>query len=1078
LGLQPFYGLETFPLSEKLTAQVNLSTGNLVVHSKDVALNAPGLSVNLDRFYNSLSTGQGSVGAKTVLGTGRDVGLQFPTAGTATFYGPSGFTATFTRNADGNTFTAPPGVNADLIQGGTQPNGLQLTYRKTGEKLEFNYFGYMMADLDRNGTGLTFAYNGDPSYSLASVADAAGRVTTFNNPGGVTSTVTDPAGRVTTYTHDGAGNLTQSTSGAGAVTTYTYDATNNLTAVQAPGGNWTAFGYDGAGRVTSVSRYTTTGQNGGDAAVTGFGYTPNPDGSGQATETNPLGKNTMFALDTLGRVTAVTDPLGHTRAQTYTANSDVQKAVDAMGTANTPANETTYTYDTNNNLTAVKAPTGASATAAYTNNPSTNGSPTCTSNNSGSLYQAHCTSDPQQNQQRYSYDGNGNLFYAEDWTGGGAGGGPTYFREMPGWFASHCGGKIGQLCTLRNANGVDTNYSYNANGDLARVVPPGPLTPVTYGYDSLSRVTSVTDGKGQTTTYTYDAADHVLSVQYAGGAQLTSTYDRDGQALTQTDTTGANSAYTYDTLGRQTSSTVPGAASNVITTGYDKAGNVTAYTDKAGTVGYTYDGANELVGLAEPGGDCTSTPGTKCTRFAYNNNGALNSTIYPGGVTQQTTVDPSGRPTRITATGPGAGGPGTGAVLSDLGYTYTAAGGSGPSADRSVVQSRSTGVDAGGVTPNGASTSYAYDSYGRVTNVSETLPGGAVNAAWGYAYDRAGNRTARRVVVPGGQAFDTGYGNNAANQLTSRTGDVGSWTYDANGNQTNAPGAATIPGASGTPTNTNTLNPRDQITQTTSTTTPVPFSYAGAGNNNRLTAGATAYQTGVLGQSSQTTGSTTQAFTRTPGGALISMRTGTTSLYYLTDNQGSVIGLVNDQGQKVAGYAYNPYGETRTITGTPTGDLTQANTNPYRYTSGYLDTTSNLYKLGYRYYDPTQGRFTQQDPSGQEPNHYLYAGGDPINGTDPTGLYCIFGTHGGPGGSCRGAGVTDSSGFKATVGAVTGALGGCARGTEYGALVIGLDETGVSEVAGCVVGGSIGGFSGGAGGGVGVDDTSFGNLFS
>ncbi|MFJ2058179.1 RHS repeat-associated core domain-containing protein [Streptomyces sp. NPDC087908] len=37
-------------------------------------------------------------------------------------------------------------------------------------------------------------------------------------------------------------------------------------------------------------------------------------------------------------------------------------------------------------------------------------------------------------------------------------------------------------------------------------------------------------------------------------------------------------------------------------------------------------------------------------------------------------------------------------------------------------------------------------------------------------------------------------------------------------------------------------------------------------------------------------------------------------------------------------------------------------------------------------YDPHLGRFTQPDPSGQETNPYLYATGDPINHTDPTGL--------------------------------------------------------------------------------------------
>jgi len=42
--------------------------------------------------------------------------------------------------------------------------------------------------------------------------------------------------------------------------------------------------------------------------------------------------------------------------------------------------------------------------------------------------------------------------------------------------------------------------------------------------------------------------------------------------------------------------------------------------------------------------------------------------------------------------------------------------------------------------------------------------------------------------------------------------------------------------------------------------------------------------------------------------------------------------------------------------------------------------------MGVRYYDPHLGRFTQPDPSGQEANPYLYAGGDPVNHTDPTGL--------------------------------------------------------------------------------------------
>ncbi|MGW1958555.1 RHS repeat-associated core domain-containing protein [Streptomyces sp. NPDC001920] len=45
--------------------------------------------------------------------------------------------------------------------------------------------------------------------------------------------------------------------------------------------------------------------------------------------------------------------------------------------------------------------------------------------------------------------------------------------------------------------------------------------------------------------------------------------------------------------------------------------------------------------------------------------------------------------------------------------------------------------------------------------------------------------------------------------------------------------------------------------------------------------------------------------------------------------------------------------------------------------------------MGHRYYDPTLGRFTQPDPSGQETNPCLYAGGDLINNSDPTGLFSL-----------------------------------------------------------------------------------------
>ncbi|MEJ1200443.1 RHS repeat-associated core domain-containing protein [Streptomyces sp. CCNWLW238] len=56
-----------------------------------------------------------------------------------------------------------------------------------------------------------------------------------------------------------------------------------------------------------------------------------------------------------------------------------------------------------------------------------------------------------------------------------------------------------------------------------------------------------------------------------------------------------------------------------------------------------------------------------------------------------------------------------------------------------------------------------------------------------------------------------------------------------------------------------------------------------------------------------------------------------------------------------------------TATGLPRTTPAEAVPQPYRYTGAYADPTG-LYKMGHRYYDPTLGRFTQPDPSGQETN--------------------------------------------------------------------------------------------------------------
>jgi RHS repeat-associated protein len=147
-------------------------------------------------------------------------------------------------------------------------------------------------------------------------------------------------------------------------------------------------------------------------------------------------------------------------------------------------------------------------------------------------------------------------------------------------------------------------------------------------------------------------------------------------------------------------------------------------------------------------------------------------------------------------------------------------------------------------------------------------------------------------------------------------------------------------------------------------------------NKERLTADGAGYQNTPLGVTSQT-GTNANQVIREPNGTAVALRVGGVSYYYIADRHGSIISLASSTGIERNHYSYDPYGASRT--------KTEAVVNPWQYIGGELDTTG-LYHLQNRYYDPLISRFTQPDPSGEEANNYLYAGSNPINRIDPSGL--------------------------------------------------------------------------------------------
>ena len=107
--------------------------------------------------------------------------------------------------------------------------------------------------------------------------------------------------------------------------------------------------------------------------------------------------------------------------------------------------------------------------------------------------------------------------------------------------------------------------------------------------------------------------------------------------------------------------------------------------------------------------------------------------------------------------------------------------------------------------------------------------------------------------------------------------------------------------------------------------------------------------------------------------------------YYITNLQGDVMSIVDPQGEVVAEYEYDPYGNILTATG-PLADV-----NPLRYRGYVFDSETQFYYLQSRYYDPELGRFLNSDALISTShgvlghNVFVYCRNNPINRVDYDG---------------------------------------------------------------------------------------------
>ncbi|MFB8751849.1 RHS repeat-associated core domain-containing protein [Streptomyces parvulus] len=912
-------GIGQVPWSEFFEAPLSDSLGAQVNYGNGNLL----LSVNAFDIADAgpgLSLGHAYNGLNTSwkATTGSDYLVHEPNTTSVYVQGPSSTIAVFER--DGSKFTPAPGYKQDLTQS-SDKKSYTLTSRKNGQKTTFTRSGTtgdarVSKVEDKNGNATTVSYSGA---FTSKITAASGRTLTFDNDGRQITKVTDNTGRYASYTWSG-NDLKTFTDTDGKTTVFDYDTSHRVTKVTTAEGRETRFTWN-TNLLASITRVVDKATGAG--ATTAFRYIlpqPGSEGEGVARVRDPRGKHTEKTVDARWRVKKTTDPLGHERSRTWGPDNNVTSAVDGMGVGSTPGNTVKFDYDDSFNPKTATQPTGAQSTMAWTQKAGGHYPETLTSAGGDKVTNG--------------YDTSGNMMSQTDTTTGSDGAKWT-FDYNPKSGTMDCDGLPGQRCSATDPEDNKTSFTYDSKGNLTTVDRPSAQEDVTFTYDALGRTDTVTDGRGVKTVYTYDKRDR-LKTQTSDGKLTTFVYDADGNIRSRTSPAGA-SVYTYDEQNRERTRTLPAGGSSSVT--YDEAGNVKTATDAGGTLAYDYNDANQLITLTQPGGAKTS--------YGYDKNGDRTTTTYPGGTEQKTDYDKSSRAEKIEVRNGGS-------VLSTITYDYKKSG-----RDSDKIHKRTT---------DGAALAYTYDTKGRLTKAVETKDG-STTAGWAYCYDKAGNMTGRSTgtSLPACDNAQSVREYNNANELTSLGGNTG-FSYDGDGNEISA---ASPTGARSAAQ----WTPYTQLSALTASGAASAYGYAGLDNNDRLTRGSSTFTNAAIGMTRENT----TGFVREPSGTLTAMTSGGASQYYLTDVQGSVIGLIDATGKRTATYSYGPYGEARTTSGT---------NQPYRYTGTYLD-PSGLYKMGARYYDPQLGRFTQPDPSGKESNLYAYAAGDPVNRVDPSGLLSL-----------------------------------------------------------------------------------------
>lgn len=502
-------------------------------------------------------------------------------------------------------------------------------------------------------------------------------------------------------------------------------------------------------------------------------------------------------------------------------------------------------------------------------------------------------------------------------------------------------------------------FAYDAAGRLTLITPPNGDVH-TFAYDATGRLASYTapsvGSSSDVTTYTYDADAQVASVLRADGSLVAFDYDDGGHVTTITHPGGSVSIDRDSTTGSVSRLTAADGGEVVPSWDGSLLLGETWTGDVAGAVSYEWDDDLRIASISVASGDVVD--------YVYDDDGFVESV---GDMLIDLDV---------------ASGDTTGTVLAQV-ETSVTLDTFGELSDHSASVSGATLW----------TSSLIRDDLGRILSSTETIQGDAHTS--NYTYDSRG-------------------------RLASATldGDTTTWTYEANGNRTEE--------ASSTATASATYDAQDRLVSFATST----YVYADSGELESMTtaSGTTSYTYDALGNLlavSLPSGSTIEYLVdgenrrigRKVDGVLERGFLYAGALHPITelDAAGTVVStFVFGTRSNVPDYMIrdgrtyrilsDTLGSPRLVVDVDTGDIAQrldydpwgnvtSDTNagfqPFGFAGGLYDSDTGLVRFGARDYDAESGRWTAKDPigfGGATSNLYTYAGNDPVNGRDPSGL--------------------------------------------------------------------------------------------